>query len=106
MNDDRKGRPDPQMRPDRCSACTENFEIETIWRREYNLSPSSTYVHQYVPIPYRVNAGLIILTGVKYSKQDIVWERADCWDMSGTLACAVQKSVVLATVTTAVYLDR
>src|ERR1700677_4957991 len=48
--------------------------------------------------------GVVVSTEVKYSKQDIVWERADCCGLSVTLACT--RGSQKYRLATAVYLDR
>ena len=89
INNDGKGRPDRYIPPD-TTFCAANSEIETVWRRKDDLPPSSTYVPKWVPSNFKVEAE------VKYFKQDVVWENADCFYMSITLACATrtQRSIL------------
>ena len=46
INNYREGWPDTEILPDRTSICAENPEIETVWRRKYELSPSLAYMNQ------------------------------------------------------------
>lgn len=76
---DWKSRPNTKILPDWSPMFTENPYIETEWRGKYNLSPPSAHVCQYVPIPhsprklFKSRAWIVILlTEVKYVKQDIV----------------------------------
>lgn len=57
-DDERKGRPATQALPDGCSICAEKLQVETGLRRKYDLPPSSTDMHEFVPFSYRIIAGL------------------------------------------------
>ena len=66
-NNNGKGWPDTEILPNGRYVCAEDLDIEAAWRLEYELSPSSTYVHQYVPVPSSANEGEVILsTKIKY----------------------------------------
>ena len=69
INSNGKVWPDTEARPDRSSGCTENLEIEMVWRFKYDLSPCSTYVCQDVPFPYSAMSIVVIASiEIKYVK--------------------------------------
>jgi hypothetical protein len=67
VNEYREGQPEIEMFPEGCShvACATQLEVETAWRCEYDLLPSSTYMHQFDAFPWLVIV-FVDYTGVKY----------------------------------------